>query len=425
MAAVAQTAREEWSQGWTVIFSASVGFSLFSVMLSAAGIFMQPLGQEFGWNRTILSLGLTVATFVTAVLSPFFGILIDKYGSRRLALPGIVLTTLGMASFGLMSGSTEMWIGLWVVFGMILVTIKSTVWSAAVAHRFTHSRGLALGLVIAGTAVAQGTVPMLGNWLIENYGWRQAYIWLAFGWGSMTFVICYFLFKDGYAKAGSQTADQMAETAAIKAAVAGLTVPEAIRSPALWMILVSSFIVMAVTQGFSVHLFPILTESGISRGHAAQLMIVSAVAAVIGKLATGFMLDRFRPNWVGGLTLAACALAFAPLMEGARSMPLVIFALVVNGYAIGTKTNITLFFAAEYGGMRNFGKIYGTISAIITFATALGPLIAGRLYDTSGSYDSFLMLGVIGCIIGGLMLVVLPSAPRWKAKEDALAEAFQ
>lgn len=424
MATGALSAREEWSQGWSVVFAASVGFSLFSVMLSAAGIFMQPLGEEFGWSRTTLSAGLAVATFVTAILSPFFGILIDKYGSRRLALPGIVLTTLGMASFGLMSGSTEMWIGLWVVFGMILVTVKSTVWSAAVAHRFTHSRGLALGLVIAGTAVAQGTVPMLGNWLIENYGWRQAYIWLAFGWGSMTFVICYFLFKDGYAKAGSQTADQMAETAAIKAAVPGLTVKQAVRSPALWMILISSFIVMAVTQGFSVHLFPILTESGIARGQAAQLMIVSAVAAVIGKLATGWMLDRFRPNWVGGLTLAACALAFAPLMEGARSMPLVIFALVVNGYAIGTKTNITLFFAAEYGGMRNFGKIYGTISAIITFATALGPLIAGRLYDTSGSYDSFLMLGVVGCVIGGLMLIVLPSAPRWKAKEDALAEEF-
>lgn len=422
MATVAKTAREEWSQGWTVIFAASVGFSLFSVMLSAAGIFMQPLGDEFGWNKTILSMGLSIATLITAILSPFFGILIDRYGSRRLALPGIVLTTLGMASFGLMNGSVAMWVGLWVVFGMILVTIKSTIWAAAVAHRFTHSRGLALGLVIAGTAVAQGTVPMLGNWLIENYGWRQAYIWLALGWGSATFVICYFLFKDGYAKAGTLTAEQERDAEAVRRAVPGLSVKEAVRSPALWMILVSSFIVMAVTQGFSVHLFPILTESGLSRALAAKLMLVSAVAAVIGKLVTGWLLDRYRPNWVGGLTLAACALAFAPLMEGARSMPLVIFALVVNGYAIGTKTNITLFFAAEYGGMKNFGKIYGTISAIITFATALGPLLAGRMYDNSGSYDSFLMVGVIGCVIGGLMLVVLPSAPRWKVAEESLAQ---
>jgi MFS family permease len=423
MQAARQTTRDEWAQGWLVVLSASLGFSLFSVMLSAAGIFMQPLGQEFGWSRTTLSAGPAIATTMTAVLSPFFGILIDKYGSRKLALPGIVLTTLAMASFGFMTGSATLWIGMWVVFGFILVTIKSTVWSAAVANKFQKSRGLALGLVVAGTAVAQGVVPMLGNWLIEDFGWRQAYIWLAFGWGSITLLICTLFFRDGFSKRErAAEAERLAGVA--PADVPGLSIPEAIRSPALWMILTSSFIVMAVTQGFSIHLFPILTESGIARSEAAKLLFLSGLAAVAGKLITGWLLDRFRPNWVGGLTLAACALAMVPLMDGGRSTALVVFAMLMNGYAIGTKTNITLFLAAEYGGMRNFGKIYGTISAIITFATALGPLIAGRLYDTSGSYDSFLMLGVIGCVIGGLMLIVLPSAPRWKAKEDALAEEF-
>lgn len=419
-----RTARDEWSQGWGVVFAASIGFSLFSVMLSAAGIFMQPLGEEFGWNRATLSSGPAIATTVTALLSPFFGILIDRYGSRRLALPGIVLTTIGMASFGLINGSQFQWIAMWVVFGMVLVTIKSTIWSAAVAYRFEKSRGLALGLVIAGTALSQGVVPMLGNWLIENFGWRQAYVWLGLGWGSVTLLICLLLFHDGFSRREKQQAIDAGRAAFSPSQMPGLTIPQAVRSPALWMILSSSFVVMAVTQGFSIHLFPILTESGISRTEAAQLMIISAVAAVVGKLVTGLLLDHYRPNWVGGLTLAACALAFAPLMDGARSMPLVIFALVVNGYAIGTKTNITIHFAAEYGGMKNFGKIYGTISAVISLATGLGPYIAGRMYDASGNYDSFLMLGVIGCIIGGLMLIVLPSAPRWKVAEESLAEDF-
>lgn len=405
----------EWQRGWTVVLAASLGFSLFSVMLSAAGIFMQPLGQEFGWDRTTLSAGPAIATTMTAVLSPFFGVLIDRYGSRRLALPGIVLTTAAMASFGLMTGSSTHWIGMWVVFGLILVTIKSTVWSAAVANQFTASRGLALGLVVAGTAVAQGTVPMLGNWLIEDFGWRQAYVFLALGWGALTFLVCLLFFKDGFTTRKN-------EPAAPKPDLPGLSVAEAARSPALWLILASSFIVMAVTQGFSIHLFPILTESGIDRSKAAELLFISGVAAVVGKLVTGWLLDRYRPNWVGGLTLAACALAMVPLMEGARSMPLVIFAMVMNGYAIGTKTNITLFFAAEYGGMKNFGKIYGTISAVISLATGLGPLVAGRMYDSSGGYDSFLMLAAAGCVLGGLMLVVLPRAPNWQAKGQA--EAF-
>lgn len=410
----------EWRNGWKVVLSASLGFSLFSVMLSAAGIFMQPLGQEFGWSRTTLSAGPAIATTMTAFLSPFFGVLIDRYGSRRLALPGIVLTTAAMASFGLMTGSSTHWIGMWVVFGLILVTIKSTVWSAAVANQFTKSRGLALGWVIAGTAVAQGTVPMLGNWLIEGFGWRQAYVYLALGWGALTFVVCLLFFHDGFSR---RKGDPVAAEAP-RPDLPGLSVPEAVRSPALWLILASSFIVMAVTQGFSIHLFPILTESGLDRAKAAELMFISGVAAVVGKLVTGWLLDRYRPNWVGGLTLAACALAMVPLMEGARSMPLVIFALIMNGYAIGTKTNITLFFVAEYGGMKNFGKIYGTASAVISLATGVGPLIAGRMYDASGGYDSFLMLASAGCVLGGLMLVVLPGAPRWRKREEEAAEAF-
>lgn len=423
MAAGARTAREEWSQGWLVVLSASLGFSLFSVMLSGAGIFMQPLGEEFGWNRTTLSAGPAIATTMTAFLSPFFGILIDKYGSRRLALPGVVLTTVAMASFGLMNGSATLWIAMWVIFGMILVTIKSTIWSAAVARKFEKSRGLALGLVVAGTAVAQGIVPMLGNWLIEGFGWRQAYIWMALGWGSLTFIVCLLFFHDGFSKREKALAEAARQAGDVPADVPGLSIPEAVRSPALWMILASSFIVMAVTQGFSIHLFPILTESGIGRAQAAQLLFLSGLAAVAGKLITGWLLDRYRPNWVGGLTLAACALAMVPLMEGARSMPLVVFAMLMNGYAIGTKTNITLFFAAEYGGMKNFGKIYGTISAVISLATGLGPLLAGRMYDTSGNYDSFLMVGAAGCVIGGLLLVVLPRAPRWRKPEPEQAEA--
>lgn len=415
-----QQANGEWRRGWTVVLAASLGFSLFSVMLSAAGIFMQPLGQEFGWNRTTLSAGPAIATTMTAFLSPFFGILIDKYGSRRLALPGIVLTTIAMACFSLMTGSSAHWIAMWVIFGFILVTIKSTVWSAAVANQFQQSRGLALGLVIAGTAVAQGTVPMLGNWLIEDFGWRQAYVYLAAGWGAVTFLVCLLFFHDGFAKPGTRGA----RVARPAEDLPGLSVAEAVRSPALWLILASSFIVMAVTQGFSIHLFPILTESGIDRTKAAELLFISGISAVAGKLVTGWLLDRFRPNWVGGLTLAACALAMVPLMDGARSMPLVIFAMVMNGYAIGTKTNITLFFAAEYGGMKNFGKIYGTISAVISLATGLGPLMAGRMYDTSGSYNGFLMAASAGCVIGGLLLVILPSAPRWKKTEEEAAEAF-
>ena len=79
--------------------------SFFSVMASSAGVYMAPLALEFGWNSTETSSGVSIAGLVTAALSPFFGILIDKWGTRRIALPGLILTSLLTAMFSLNTGS--------------------------------------------------------------------------------------------------------------------------------------------------------------------------------------------------------------------------------------------------------------------------------------------------------------------------------
>ena len=67
-----QTQADEWSQGWTLVLASAVGFSFFSVLLSAVGLFMEPLNKEFGWDKSLLSAGPAIATGVTALLSPFY-----------------------------------------------------------------------------------------------------------------------------------------------------------------------------------------------------------------------------------------------------------------------------------------------------------------------------------------------------------------
>ena len=118
------TGSGEFRHGWKLVLAASVGFSFFSVMLGAAGLFMQPLSDEFGWSRTLLSGGPSLATTMTALLGPFFGVLIDRHGSRRLALPGLIVTTAAVCAFGLLDGNAWQWLGLWLVFGVVSVSIK-------------------------------------------------------------------------------------------------------------------------------------------------------------------------------------------------------------------------------------------------------------------------------------------------------------
>ena len=98
---------------------------------------------------------------------------------------------------------------------------------------------------------------------------------------------------------------------------------------------------------------------------------------------------------------------------GISSPSLIVVALIINGYAAGTKTHITGFLTAGYSGMKNFGAIYGFMSALMALASGVGPLLAGYAYDSSGGYGPFLILGAIGCLIGGLLVITLPKAPSW------------
>ena len=420
------SAKQEWRSGWTLVLAASLGFSFFSVMLASTGLFMGPLGEEFGWSRTLLSSGPSIATFMTALLGPFFGMMVDRFGTRRLVLPGLVVTIISISAFSLVNGSQAQWLALWGVFGIVSVSIKSTAWTTAVVGVFEKSRGLALGLTLAGTAVAASVVPPLGNFLITEFGWRAAFVWLAVGWGGITLLVCVlFLFDVRDRAADRRKADERAGLAPSKDAPAvvlpGLTGSEAWRDSALWRLAISNFIVMVLTIGLAIHLFPILTEAGVSRANAAWLTGLAGIAGIVGKLVTGVLLDRFRPNWVGGITLGAAALAFALLMEGVRSPTLIVIALLVNGYAAGTKTHITGFLTAGYAGMKNFGAIYGVMSSLMALASGMGPLLAGLTYDLSGGYGLFLLTGTVGCAVGGLLIISMPAYPDWDKREKAAA----
>lgn len=414
-----KTAAQEWRSGWTVVFAASLGFSFFSILLASTGLFIGPLSEEFGWSRTLLSSGTMIATVTTGLLGPFLGMLVDRFGTRRVVLPGLLATMAVICCFSLLDGSSTQWLLIWLLFGFVSVTIKSTPWTTAVVGIFQKSRGLAMGLTLMGTAVAGAIIPPLGNWLIDAFGWRMAYVWLGLGWGGATFVVCLLLFFDVHDRAKKDRAREALKPAADQRPAGpaidlpGLTIPQAWRDWTLWKIAISNFIVMLLTMGLTFHLFPILTEAGVDRTTAAWMTGLAGLAGIAGKLVTGVLLDRYRPNWVGGITLGIAALAFALLMGGIRSPALIVAALLVNGYAAGTKTHITAYLTASYGGMKNFGAIYGTMSSLMALASGVGPAIAGWTYDNMGGYEPFLLAGVIGSIIGGLIVVTLPAYPKF------------
>jgi predicted MFS family arabinose efflux permease len=412
-------ARAEWRRHWPLVLAASIAFSFTSVMTSTTGLFIGPWTEEFGWSRTLVSSGMSITAVTTFLFSPLFGVLIDRIGTRRLAIPGLILLAATMVSLSLLNGSVFLWFAIWTVYAAAALATKSTIWTAGVASAFDSGRGLALGLTLSGSALAQAFSPPLANWLIDAFGWRTALVYMGAGWGGLAIALCVFLLFDGYdasrkAKALETAANPQAnQSKSLLADAPGLSIPEAWRSVALWRIAISTFVIMVVTIALVVHQIPILQEIGVDRTTAAFFAIPAGLAGIVGKLVTGWLLDRYPARWVGGITLASTALTFVLLLLPGRSVPIVFVSMLINGYAAGTKLQIAGYLTSAYGGMKNFGAIFGTMASLIAAGSGLGPLMGGFVYDTYGHYDPYLWIGIAGTFVSAWLIFGLPGYPEW------------
>jgi predicted MFS family arabinose efflux permease len=356
-------------------------------------------------------------------MSPLFGVMIDRWGTRGMALVGIVFAAGVISAFSLANGSPTQWIALWAVYAFAGVMIKSTVWTAAVSSVFTQGRGLALGLMLSGTAVSQIVFPPLTNWLIDTYGWRGAFVGLGMGAGAVAFVVCWFWLYDGYAIAKAKRLAAPAVSAPPPKGnlldVPGLTIAQAWRDSSLWRIGISTFVMMLITIALNVHQFEILRSTGVTRTAAAWYSSIAGVAGIAGKLITGWLLDRYHVRWVGGITLGLTTIAFGLLMLPGLTPAIIMAAMMVNGYSAGTKLQIASYLTSAYGGLRNFGAIFGAMASLIAAGSGLGPVLAGWVFDEYGSYDPFLIFGIAASIFASGLIVSLGAYPVWDKPKPA------
>src|SRR5699024_6238124 len=110
--------------------------------------------------------------------------------------PSLALTGISIAMLSLVNGSVSQWIALWFLYGVVSLGVIPTVWTAAISSCFHTGRGLALGLTVAGGALTQALAPPLTQVLVDNFGWRMAYVGLGIGWVAPALVLAIFFLRD-------------------------------------------------------------------------------------------------------------------------------------------------------------------------------------------------------------------------------------
>ncbi len=173
-----------------------------------------------------------------------------------------------------------------------------------------------------------------------------------------------------------------------------------------WFLASAFFLVGASVHGCVIHLVPMLTDHGISVERAALASSLLGVALLIGRVFSGFFLDRFFGPYVAILLFIGVASGISLFWIGAGGT-LTLLAAFLVGLGMGAEADIIAFLTSRYFGLRSFGEIYGYLFATFTLAGALGPVLMGAGFDHSGSYRAPLLFFLVATLVATVLMTRL------------------
>lgn len=383
--------RQEWAKNWPLALACLVGFVAPAMFLYTLGAFIGPLEEEFGWSRGEITSGFSLMMIGTGLGTPLLGILVDKWGPRRIALPGALLA---LASFSLIALATEslfVWWGIWLLMACAAVAVQTPLWTTAIAANFDKSRGLALAVALCGSGLASATLPVLAIWVIDNYGWRSAPPVISLVVILIVLPVLYFGLHSNADKPRGERRNNPVKPAA---PATGVSAKEAIRTLRFAKLAFAAFFFSICALGLVPNLIPILTSFEFGRAEAAGIAGVVGISSIIGRLTTGHLMDRLDANFVGGtcvlLPIASCVL----LLTMPGSEPVAVLAVVMLGLALGAEVDVIAYLTAKQFGTASYGTIFGVIAALYSLAAASGPFLVSLVYDLTGNYELALQLAI-------------------------------
>ena len=373
--------------------------------------------QEFGWSATSLAAASSLREMESGIVGPVQGWLLHRFGPRRIAQVGLVIFAGGFILFSRMQTLTEFYTAFLVMAvgasmsGYLTVTYVAVQW-------FEKKRATALGLMATGGAVG-GLLVRVTVASMETFGWRETGVLSgdrparprtaadddpALPPGGLRHV-------PGRRRRLSRSPRPHPDGSALPARTRDFTLGEAIRTRAFWLVGFGHASALFVVSALNVHFISHLNHGmGYSLGFATSISLLLPLMFLIGTVAGGPLGDRFDKRWV----MVACMLMHGSailLLAFATNLAMVIVFCVMHGLAWGVRGPQMAAIRADYFGRTSFATILGVSNAIIIIGTISGPVIAGYVYDVTGSYRiGFEILSAFAILGSGFF--ILGRAPQ-------------
>jgi len=408
-------ARRKLSYGWVTAIAGGVAVFAGGNFLYIFGVFVKPLIYQFGWSRAAISVCVTIRHIVASLVNPVAGILGDRYGPRKLILIGIFIVGVG---YLLASRITSLWqlylfLGVLTGVGMPIFFIPIV---ATVTRWFGGKAALANGIIFSGFGWALIIIPPVATYLIWQHGWGTCYVilgiaTLVLGTVAWSFIRTPPSTMSAPTEARQENAPKASETQA--PVENDYSLSEALRTPSLWIL---ALILMVAASGYQmivVHIVAAAMDTGTTPEAAAIILTLTGVTNTLGRLTLGALATK-----IGNKTILATSLAIQALLlfflTGASDLHAFYIIAAVYGLAYGGVTPIMPTLSGSLFGTRSIGSIFGALNTAYTVGAAIGPFLAGYIFDITGSYYIAFVSTAIAMATAFLLCLLL-KPPRRKA----------
>jgi len=391
--------------GYIVVGAALLIMAIMWGAYNSFGIFFKPVLTDFNWTRAIISGALSLSWIVQGLLGIVMGRLTDRFGPR------VVLTISGLLvglGYLLMSQVGAVW-QLYLFYGVIIGAGMGGSWVpivSTVARWFAKRRNLMTGIVLSGVSIGTLIGAPVASRLISAYDWRMSYIVV----GGIVLVVgvlaAQFLRRDPtqanqgpYSGSEGEKQEPVSETHS-------LSLREAVHTQQFWLASGMFFCLGFCVYTIMAHIVLHANGLGISPTSAADILATIGGLSIVGRIVLGSAADRFgnRRVFIIGFILMAATLFW--LVPAKEAWELYLFAAVF-GLAFGGCITSESPLVARLFGLSSHGLILGVVNLLgFTLGAAVGPLIAGYIFDMTSSYQlAFIVTAATGVV--GLILTVL------------------
>jgi MFS family permease len=404
----AHTERARVFYGWFVVAAAfavtCVGFGCVYSFTA----FLEPLQHDFGATRGSVSVIFSLAGFLYFCLGGVSGPLADKFGSRRLAVIGMILIAVGLALASLAPNMITVYAtyGLGVGLGVGCSYVPAM---GAVQRWFVKRRGTASGIASSGIGVGTLIVPPLAEFCIRTVGWRDTYLVLAGLAITIGAGMALLLENDPSVRALGPDGTIVQRTAK-PISPDGASLKEALKSRRFIGLYAACLACSFAAFVPFVHLVPYAIDHGIARSAAVLLVSVIGIGSTVGRFFVGSLADRLGRSLALAATYAGLALTLVIWLLSTSLWPLAVFALLF-GIAYGSWVALLPAVVMDYFGGRNVTGLIGILYTSAGIGTLIGPSAAGFAFDFDRSYALPIAVSIVANLMAaGIMAITQRTA---------------